>query len=81
MKQRQPFRISAKGRAVILFNFRRWEEGSDLRVADPTRHKNGALKVSPKCCRAEASPLGVKVTIVEPGGFRTDFAGSSAKLA
>jgi NAD(P)-dependent dehydrogenase (short-subunit alcohol dehydrogenase family) len=29
----------------------------------------------------EASPLGVKVTIVEPGGFRTDFAGSSTKLS
>jgi NAD(P)-dependent dehydrogenase (short-subunit alcohol dehydrogenase family) len=29
----------------------------------------------------EVGPLGVKVTIVEPGGFRTDFAGSSTKLA
>jgi hypothetical protein len=29
----------------------------------------------------EASPLGVKVTIVERGGFRTDFAGSSTKLS
>src|SRR5579872_3366745 len=29
----------------------------------------------------EASPLGIKVTIVEPGGFRTDFAGSSTKLS
>jgi NAD(P)-dependent dehydrogenase (short-subunit alcohol dehydrogenase family) len=28
----------------------------------------------------ELSPLGVKVTIVEPGGFRTDFAGSSTEL-
>jgi len=29
----------------------------------------------------EVAPLGVKVTIVEPGGFRTDFAGSSTELA
>ena len=28
----------------------------------------------------EVRPLGVRVTIVEPGGFRTDFAGSSTKL-
>jgi NAD(P)-dependent dehydrogenase (short-subunit alcohol dehydrogenase family) len=28
----------------------------------------------------ELGPLGVKVTIVEPGGFRTDFAGSSTEL-
>jgi len=27
------------------------------------------------------APLGIKVTIVEPGGFRTDFAGSSTKLS
>lgn len=29
----------------------------------------------------EMAPLGVKVTIVEPGGFRTDFAGSSTTIA
>src|ERR1700751_5443034 len=28
----------------------------------------------------EVAPLGVKVTIIEPGGFRTDFAGSSITL-
>jgi NAD(P)-dependent dehydrogenase (short-subunit alcohol dehydrogenase family) len=28
----------------------------------------------------EVAPLGVKVTIMEPGGFRTDFAGSSTEL-
>jgi hypothetical protein len=30
---------------------------------------------------ARGGPLGIKVTIVEPGGFRTDFAGSSTKLS
>src|SRR5580658_9782838 len=29
----------------------------------------------------EVAPLGIAVTIVEPGGFRTDFAGSSTKLS
>ncbi|MGD0647304.1 MAG: oxidoreductase [Acidobacteriaceae bacterium] len=29
----------------------------------------------------EVAPLGIKVTIVEPGGFRTDFAGSSTEFA
>jgi NAD(P)-dependent dehydrogenase (short-subunit alcohol dehydrogenase family) len=29
----------------------------------------------------EIGPLGVKVTILEPGGFRTDFAGSSTNLS
>ncbi|HEX3773991.1 MAG TPA: oxidoreductase [Polyangiaceae bacterium] len=29
----------------------------------------------------EVGPLGIKVTIVEPGGFRTDFAGSSTSIA
>src|SRR6202162_128305 len=28
----------------------------------------------------EVGPLGIKVTIIEPGGFRTDFAGSSASI-
>jgi NAD(P)-dependent dehydrogenase (short-subunit alcohol dehydrogenase family) len=28
----------------------------------------------------EAGPLGIKVTIIEPGGFRTDFAGSSSSI-
>jgi NAD(P)-dependent dehydrogenase (short-subunit alcohol dehydrogenase family) len=28
----------------------------------------------------EVAPLGIKVTIVEPGGFRTDFAGASTDL-
>jgi NAD(P)-dependent dehydrogenase (short-subunit alcohol dehydrogenase family) len=28
----------------------------------------------------EVGPLGIKITIVEPGGFRTDFAGSSTTI-
>ncbi|MGO8994029.1 MAG: oxidoreductase [Polyangiaceae bacterium] len=29
----------------------------------------------------EVRPLGIKVTIIEPGGFRTDFAGSSTSIS
>lgn len=29
----------------------------------------------------EVKPLGIKVTIIEPGGFRTDWAGSSMRVA
>src|ERR1700759_3003863 len=29
----------------------------------------------------EIEPLGIKVTIIEPGGFRTDFAGDSTQLS
>ncbi|AGS22803.1 oxidoreductase [Rhizobium etli] len=29
----------------------------------------------------EVSPFGIKVTVIEPGGFRTDFAGASTVLA
>src|SRR5258705_12890957 len=29
----------------------------------------------------EIGPLGIKVTIIEPGGFRTNFAGSSTQLS
>jgi len=28
----------------------------------------------------EAAPLGIKGTIIEPGGVRTDFAGSSTTI-
>lgn len=28
----------------------------------------------------EVAPLGIKVTVIEPGGFRTDWAGSSMKV-
>jgi NAD(P)-dependent dehydrogenase (short-subunit alcohol dehydrogenase family) len=33
------------------------------------------------CTAREVTPLGIKVTIVEPGGFRTDFAGNSTELS
>jgi NAD(P)-dependent dehydrogenase (short-subunit alcohol dehydrogenase family) len=39
--------------------------------------RNGALK---EVLAKEVGPLGVKVTIIEPGGFRTDFAGSSTTI-
>ena len=28
----------------------------------------------------ELAPLGIRVTVIEPGGFRTDFAGSSTTI-
>ena len=42
-----------------------------------TSRRSGPSKGSPRCSRARSAPLGIRVTIVEPGGIRTDWAGSS----
>lgn len=33
-----------------------------------------------ECLAKEIEPLGVRVTVIEPGGFRTDFAGASTHM-
>jgi NAD(P)-dependent dehydrogenase (short-subunit alcohol dehydrogenase family) len=38
-----------------------------------------ALEGMSQALRQEVGPLGIKVTVVEPGAFRTDFAGRSMK--
>jgi NAD(P)-dependent dehydrogenase (short-subunit alcohol dehydrogenase family) len=54
------------------------------RLGPPGRAAYEAAKFgvegSSEALSKELGPLGIKVTIVEPGGFRTDFAGSSTKL-
>jgi len=50
------------------------------RIGPPGRGPYSAAKWgvegSSEVLSREVAPLGIKVTIVEPGGFRTDFAGS-----
>jgi NAD(P)-dependent dehydrogenase (short-subunit alcohol dehydrogenase family) len=54
------------------------------RVGPPGRAAYAAAKFGvegfSEALSKELGPLGIKVTIVEPGGFGTDFAGSSTKL-
>lgn len=54
------------------------------RVGPPGRAAYAAAKFGvegfSEALSKEVGPLGIKVTVVEPGGFRTDFAGSSTKL-
>jgi NAD(P)-dependent dehydrogenase (short-subunit alcohol dehydrogenase family) len=54
------------------------------RVGPPGRAPYAAAKFGvegfSETLSKEVGPLGIKVTIVEPGGFRTDFAGSSTEL-
>ena len=54
------------------------------RVGPPGRAAYAAAKFGvegfSESLSKEVGPLGIKVTIVEPGGFRTDFAGSSTTL-
>ena len=40
-----------------------------------------ALEAMSEALAAEVAPLGIKVTIVEPGPFRTDFSGRSLRVA
>ena len=42
--------------------------------------RNGGVEGFSETLAKEVSPFGIKVTIVEPGGFRTDFAGKSTSL-
>lgn len=44
----------------------------------PTRPRSSGFA---EVLNAEVKPLGIKVTIVEPGGFRTDWGGSSMHRA
>ncbi len=57
---------------------------SSGRVGPPGRAAYAAAKFGvegfSESLSKEVGPLGIKVTIVEPGGFRTDFAGSSTEL-
>src|ERR1700739_4267879 len=68
-----------RGRA-ISFSFPRWAEGLDPQGGPYSAAKWGVEGFSEVLSR-EVAPLGIKVTIIEPGGFRTDFAGSSTKLS
>ena len=55
------------------------------RVGPPGRAPYAAAKFGvegfSESLSKEVGPLGIKVTIVEPGGFRTDFAGASRRHA
>jgi len=68
-----------KGKPVILFQF----SSMGGRIGPPGRGPYSAAKWGvegfSEVLSREVAPLGIKVTIVEPGGFRTDFAGSSTK--
>jgi NAD(P)-dependent dehydrogenase (short-subunit alcohol dehydrogenase family) len=54
------------------------------RLAPPGRGAYAAAKAGvgafSEVLAKEIAPLGIKVTIVEPGGFRTDFAGTSTTI-
>ena len=44
------------------------------------RSKMDVEGFSEAAAEGDRAPLGIKVTIIEPGGFRTDFAGSSTTI-
>ncbi len=50
------------------------------RVARLIPLRNGVGEGFSEVLAKEVRPLGIKVTIIEPGGFRTDFAGGSTTI-
>ncbi len=53
---------------------------SERSAARPIPPPNGGVEGFSEVLAKEVGPLGIKVTIIEPGGFRTDFAGSSTTI-
>lgn len=76
---------------VVLTHFRKQRSGHIIQISSvggrigPTGRgayaaaKWGVEGFSEVLAR-EVMPLGIKVTLIEPGGFRTDFAGSSSSI-
>ena len=59
---------------------RRWAASSFPRARAITPRPSSRSKACRKRCRKEVAPLGIKVIVVEPGPFRTDWAGRSLKM-
>ena len=46
----------------------------------PTRRRSGRSAASRRSSPSEVGPLGIRVTVLEPGGMQTDWAGSSMQV-
>src|SRR2546423_2554848 len=51
-----------------------------ISVRSKIRHSRNSTRGFSEVLAQEVGPLGIKVTIIEPGGFRTDFAGASTTI-
>ena len=72
-------RTCGRSAAATSSRCRRSAASPRSRTSASTTRRSGRSRASRQALAQEVAPFGIHVTLIEPGGFSTDWAGSSSK--